>query len=515
MLCSDKTGTLTQNKLTLGEPFAVSNVTAAQVILSAALASRADDDDAIDLAVLGGLDGGQALHGYQVTHFQQTVTYHSVPLGEVEIRCGEPIHATDGDIGRVQGLVIDRGNHYVTHVLLQEGHLRGRKEVAIPVSAVASTGDGIQLTITKQEVRDLPPADIDHPTRAPAAGRIRMTGQDTGWAPGFAGHLRVKPGSTVRLPEDFDPGERFGLHKKKDGARLLQRGAGLLTEYQRRLAAPDTWGVLVVLQAIDAGGKDGTIRHVMSGVKPARSQRVQFQGAVRGGTRPRLPVAARPPAARPGADRHLQQIPLRGSPRRAGAPAEPGPPEAPPAGQGRRRVEAPVPGDQRLGALPGGQRHQGGQAVPQRVQEEQRTRFLKRIDRPEKNWKFSASDARERRYWDDYQRAHAEMLTHTSTGWAPWHVLPADHRWFTRICAAAVIAATLIEIGPRYPSWMKPPGGNSSGPRPSSRPRRRPEPLKTPPRRGSARENFPAPQPGPGCLAATGPRAGQAGPAPQ
>jgi sporulation protein YlmC with PRC-barrel domain len=93
----------------------------------------------------------------------QTVTSHSVPLGEVEIRRGDPVHATDGDIGRVQGLVIDPPSHHVTHVLLQEGHLWGRREVAIPVSAVASTGDGIQLTITKQEVQDLPPVDIDHP----------------------------------------------------------------------------------------------------------------------------------------------------------------------------------------------------------------------------------------------------------------------------------------------------------------------------------------------------------------
>ncbi len=83
--------------------------------------------------------------------------------------------------------------------------------------------------------------------------------------------------------------------------------------------------------------------------------------------------------------------------------------------------------------------------------EEQRIRFLKRIDRPEKNWKFSAADARERRYWDEYQHAYSQMLTHTSTEWAPWHVLPADHKWFTRICAAAAIAQTLIEIDPRYP----------------------------------------------------------------
>jgi PPK2 family polyphosphate:nucleotide phosphotransferase len=83
--------------------------------------------------------------------------------------------------------------------------------------------------------------------------------------------------------------------------------------------------------------------------------------------------------------------------------------------------------------------------------EKQRIRFLRRIERPEKNWKFSASDVRERRYWDDYQRAYSTMLTHTSTEWAPWYVLPADHKWVTRLCAAAVIGQTLIDIDPRYP----------------------------------------------------------------
>jgi sporulation protein YlmC with PRC-barrel domain len=93
----------------------------------------------------------------------QIVTSDTVPLGEVDVRRGEHVHATDGDIGRVQGLVIDPRSRHVTHVLLQEGHLRGRKEVAIPISAVASTSDGIWLKIAKQEVQDLPPVDIDHP----------------------------------------------------------------------------------------------------------------------------------------------------------------------------------------------------------------------------------------------------------------------------------------------------------------------------------------------------------------
>ncbi len=83
--------------------------------------------------------------------------------------------------------------------------------------------------------------------------------------------------------------------------------------------------------------------------------------------------------------------------------------------------------------------------------EEQRERFLARIDRPEKNWKFSAADARERDYWDDYQKAYSEALSATSTEWAPWHVIPADHKWFARLSAAAVIADTLMTIDPRYP----------------------------------------------------------------
>jgi sporulation protein YlmC with PRC-barrel domain len=92
-----------------------------------------------------------------------TVTYDTVPLDEVEVRRGEHVQATDGHIGKVQGLVIDPDSHRVTHVLLQEGHLWGRKDVAIPISAVTGVDDGIRLNITKQQVQDLPPVDIHHP----------------------------------------------------------------------------------------------------------------------------------------------------------------------------------------------------------------------------------------------------------------------------------------------------------------------------------------------------------------
>jgi sporulation protein YlmC with PRC-barrel domain len=94
-----------------------------------------------------------------------SVTYDTIPLGEVEVRRGEHVHATDGSIGHVQGLVIEPQSHHVTHVLLQEGHLWGKKEVAIPIHAVAKVDqDGIHLDRTKQQVQDLPPVDIDHPT---------------------------------------------------------------------------------------------------------------------------------------------------------------------------------------------------------------------------------------------------------------------------------------------------------------------------------------------------------------
>jgi sporulation protein YlmC with PRC-barrel domain len=103
---------------------------------------------------------GGPMSGGDIT---QTVTEDTVPPGEVDVQRGDPVEATDGEIGKVQGLVIDPGSHHVTHVLLQEGHLWGRKQVAIPVTAVESTEAGIRLNIPKQQVRDLPPVDARHP----------------------------------------------------------------------------------------------------------------------------------------------------------------------------------------------------------------------------------------------------------------------------------------------------------------------------------------------------------------
>jgi len=263
--------------------------------------------------------------------------------------------------------------------------------------------------------------------------------------------LRVKPGSKVTLGKDFDPRERFGLRKGEDAARLLRQGVELLAEYQDRLAAQRTDGVLVVLQGIDAAGKDSTIRHVMRGVNPQGVHVTSFK----------TPSAEE--LAHDYLWRHARRLPARGDiaifnrshyeevlvvrVHQDNLAREMLPPDAVSQDLWKRRYREINQWERYLA-------DNGIKLVKLFLnlsKAEQRRRFLRRIDRTEKNWKFSASDVRERQYWDDYQQAYSEMLTHTSTDWAPWYVLPADHKWLTRICAASVIAQTLIEIDPQYP----------------------------------------------------------------
>jgi sporulation protein YlmC with PRC-barrel domain len=110
-----------------------------------------------------GLSGPGESMDLDLERVSQTVTYDTIPLGEVEVRRGDAVQATDGHIGHVQGLVIDPASHHVTHVLLQEGHLWGRKEVSIPIRAVTRVDDGISVSLSKQEIEDLPPVDLEHP----------------------------------------------------------------------------------------------------------------------------------------------------------------------------------------------------------------------------------------------------------------------------------------------------------------------------------------------------------------
>jgi PPK2 family polyphosphate:nucleotide phosphotransferase len=284
-----------------------------------------------------------------------------------------------------------------------------------------------------------------------------MSHPGTGWVAEFARPLRVRPGTTVSLPDGFDPAERFGLRRKRDGLGLLSQGVELLAHYQDRLAAQDTYAVLVVLQGMDAAGKDSTIRHVMSGVNPQGVHVSSFK---------------EPSAAELNHDylwRHAVRLPARGEigifnrshyeevlvvrvhPEYLNQEKIPASAKRPDEVWQRRYREI---NDWERYLTDNGVRLV--KLFLNLSKEEQRTRFLERIDWPEKNWKFSAADIAERQYWEQYQHAYSEMLSHTSTAWAPWHVLPADHKWVTRICAAAVIAQALIELDPRYPTLAEP-----------------------------------------------------------
>jgi PPK2 family polyphosphate:nucleotide phosphotransferase len=280
------------------------------------------------------------------------------------------------------------------------------------------------------------------PTDVPSAKRIAR----------FIEPFRVKPGSHVTLAKDFDPAFKAGIEKKKDGAELLTLGIELLSDYQARLAAQDTVGVVVVLQALDAAGKDGTIRHVMSGVNPQGVRVESFK------------VPSATDLNHDFLRRYQEHLPSRGEigifnrshyeevlvvrVHQENLVRQKLPPETRKDHVWKHRYDAINNWERYLV-------ENGFRVVKLFLnlsKEEQRVRFLRRIDLPEHNWKFSAHDVQERRSWDAYQEAFSQMLSNTSTEWAPWHVIPADRKWFARIAAAGVIANALIELDPQYPT---------------------------------------------------------------
>ncbi len=272
----------------------------------------------------------------------------------------------------------------------------------------------------------------------------------------FIEPFRVASGRKVRLAKDFDPAFRGGLHKKKQGVELLEEGVALLSEYQTRLAAQDSWGVLVVLQALDTAGKDGTIRHVMSGVNPqgvaVHSFKVpsaeEFDHDYLWRYAQRLP--ARGEIGIFNRSHYEEVLAVRVHPENLDRQKLPA--KARKGGVWKRRYREINDWERYL-------TDNGFRIVKLFLnlsEEEQRSRLLRRIDLPDHNWKFSSADVTERALWDDYQHALSEMLSHTSTEWAPWHVIPADRKWFARIATACVLANALIEIDPHYPELNAP-----------------------------------------------------------
>jgi PPK2 family polyphosphate:nucleotide phosphotransferase len=260
----------------------------------------------------------------------------------------------------------------------------------------------------------------------------------------------VPPNKKIRL-KDYDPAFTGEFEYKEDALSKLQEDVARLAKYQDVLYASDTYALLIIFQAMDAAGKDGAISHVMSGVNPQGCQVYSFKA---------------PSAEELDHDylwRHAKALPERG---RIGIfnrsyyeevlvarvhpeilNAQRLPPEAKEKNIWKKRFEDMNNFEHYL---------VNNSIVVLKFflhvsKEEQKRRFLKRINTPEKNWKFSLGDVRERAAWDDYMEAYEDAFNHTSTRWAPWHIIPADHKWFTRAAVADVIVAKLKTLKLSYP----------------------------------------------------------------
>jgi PPK2 family polyphosphate:nucleotide phosphotransferase len=262
---------------------------------------------------------------------------------------------------------------------------------------------------------------------------------------------RVTEGKGFLL-KDFDPGDTRGLKMEKgDAAELLRRGSEWLATEQDMLYAQDRWSLLLIFQAMDAAGKDGTIKHVMSGVNPQGCQVYSFK---------------QPSAEELAHDflwRYAIRIPERG---RIGifnrsyyeevlvvrVHKELLEHQKLPPGKVTKRIW-----DERLADIARFEDYLTRQGVIilkfflNLSREEQKKRFMERLDKPNKNWKFSASDVRERRYWDDYMQAFEEAISATAAPHAPWYVVPADNKWYTRLVVAAAIVETVENLDLEYP----------------------------------------------------------------
>jgi PPK2 family polyphosphate:nucleotide phosphotransferase len=270
------------------------------------------------------------------------------------------------------------------------------------------------------------------------------------WASKLVEPYRIEDGSKFRLT-DFDPEDTGKIHSKKHAEKLLADGIADMTDLQSKLYAQDRWGVLLIFQAMDAAGKDGVIKHVMSGVNPQGCQVHSFKT---------------PSVEELNHDylwRALRRLPERGQ-----------------IGIFNRsyyeevlvvRVHPEVLKNSRIPPslltkdiwkdrfedINCFDRYLTRNGIVVRKfflnlsKKEQKKRFLDRLDRPEKNWKFSEADVREREYWNDYMKAYEDMIIHTASPQAPWYVIPADNKWFTHVVVAAAIVETMEDLKLAYP----------------------------------------------------------------
>jgi PPK2 family polyphosphate:nucleotide phosphotransferase len=270
--------------------------------------------------------------------------------------------------------------------------------------------------------------------------------------PDFIEPFRVKPSRKKVKLSSFDTGYEGDSLKKKEARAILDQGLDLLFQYQDRLYAENTDALLVILQARDAAGKDSSIKHVMRGLNPQGVQVYSFKKPSETELdhdylwRSNLALPRRGNVGIFNRSYYEEVLVVRVHP--AILEGQHLPPELKDDGIWARRYKEINNYEEYL-------TNQGIHVVKIFLnvsKEEQLERFLERIDRPEKNWKFSEADAKERAYWDEYTKAYEQMLQKTSTNHAPWYVVPADHKWFTRLVVAGIVADALMKIDPQYPT---------------------------------------------------------------
>ncbi len=267
---------------------------------------------------------------------------------------------------------------------------------------------------------------------------------------GLAKSFRVDNNKPFRL-KDFDPADTGHWHSKEHAEQALQQGIARTAELQDRLYAQDRWALLLIFQAMDAAGKDGIIKHVMSGVNPQGCQVYSFKAP---------------------SDLELQHDFLWRTTRCLPERGHIGifnrsyyeevlvvrvHPEILKSQKTPESLTGKHIWEERFEDIRGFERHvaRGGTVIRKFFlhvsKKEQKRRFLARLQEPEKNWKFSAADIRERQFWDNYQKAYEDMIANTASAHAPWYVVPADNKWFTRLVVSTVIMETLESLNLDYP----------------------------------------------------------------
>jgi PPK2 family polyphosphate:nucleotide phosphotransferase len=261
---------------------------------------------------------------------------------------------------------------------------------------------------------------------------------------------RVTDGRRFRLSA-IDPGDTRGFDSKRRARERLERDIEILGELQEKLYAQNQWTLLLIFQAMDAAGKDSTIKHVMSGVNPQGCQVYSFKAPSAEEldhdflwrTTCRLPERGRIGIFN--RSYYEEVLVVRVHPEllvRQRLPAE---------------LMTRDIWRERFEDISAFERYLARNGVVVRKfflhvsREEQRKRFLERLDEPQKNWKFSLDDVRERRHWDEYMAAYEDAIRHTSSPHAPWYVVPADHKWFTRLVVVSAILDTLSSLDLAFP----------------------------------------------------------------